>query len=835
MASFFKKTAVKEIGEGIQIKLQKWVIAVCLVVFSLLPIQPQAASAAENMPFIGETQKQAAIHRGATAEYRVVKTISASDTVLVIDQFTNQQNEKWYRVVHQGVTGWVNSVNVKMQTKAEPFMFAAGTTAEILKGAEKNTYPVKEKLEQNALVQVLGTFINKKYNQIWYNVQTPNSKGWIPLEELQKKPNTYSGYVSKLGLEVRKGAEASYKSVHKLTANEKVTIIDYITNSNSEPWYRLELASGTKGWVEADKLSLLKSAKPSEPAKPEEPAKPQDLEKKVYAKLSPTIIHSGAETRYRVVYQAPVNFELPSISEFINKYNEKWLRVEYVPGKFGWVKEQDTSTERALSSIYYVQSSGANVRKGAETSYPKIAALNYGSAVKVVDQFTNKAGELWYRIKLNATTFGWISASLLSEKAIPLNEGRYVGTYQAELRTGAGYNNTFLEKLRFGSKVTAMGETINDAGEKWVNITSENGKIGWVPEWEVYQSLSDRQYVYAKSSSTVYKSASASSKAAASVKSGETLTVLRPMNNWLNVETSKGTRGWIETAKTGTFIPTALTNPVIAATSRTDTELRFTKTKSFNLSYKLLSDRSLQLNTSGIQVDLPSSSIKGIKSISNSGSSLIVTPEPGYLFTVRDKSNQLMITVLPTGLKGKKIILDAGHGGKDSGAIGPTKLYEKTVNLAVIKYLGDLLEKNGASVIYTRDDDTFLELYERTDISNASDADMFISVHQNSSTSKSVRGSEVYFNTAYNFNGAKSQELSKIISASLTNQIGTYNRGTNTANFYVLKHNELPSVLVELAFISNPTEESWLRSDSVRRSAAQGIYNGVEKYFTGGY
>ncbi|MCD7034462.1 SH3 domain-containing protein [Metabacillus sp. GX 13764] len=930
-------------------------------------MQSQGVHAAEKVPFIGKTQASAAIHRGATEAYKTVKTISAANTVLVIDQFTNQQNEKWYKVVYQGVTGWVHSESIKEQNDTAAYMFTEDQNAEVLSGAEKGTYAVKEKLDENALVKVLGTFINQKQNEIWYNVQTPHSKGWIPFKELQLKPDTYSGYVAKSGLELRRGADVSYTSVHQLLTNEKVTVVDFF--AGKEPWYRLKLENGTMGWTEAEKLSIEQSVKPADlskkvyakaaptiihsgaetsyktvysaPANSEftaiaefinkdsekwfrveylpgkfgwvkqadtktqpalssvyyvqtadanvrrgaetsysivasltkgsavkvidqftnnagelwyrlelengtagwtkaeqlttEQVKPADLSKTVYAKISPTVIHSGAETRYKVVYQAPVNFELPAIAEFTNAASEKWFRVEYLPGKLGWVKQADTSTEPALSSIYYVQVQAANVRKGADTSYSKVTTLNYGNAVKVVDQFTNKSGELWYRIKLNATTFGWISASLLSEKAITLNEGRYIGTYQAELRSGADYSNSFVEKLRFGSKITVMGETINDAGETWLNIQSENGKNGWIPSWEAYKSLSDRQYAYTKSSTSIYRSASASSKAAASVKSGETLTVLRPLNGWLNVETAKGVRGWIQADKTAAFIPVSLASPVVAATSKTDTELRWTKTKSFDLSYKLLSDRSLQFNTKGINVDLPSQQIKGIKNISQSGSTLTVTPQPGYMFTVRNKSDKLVISVLPTGVYGKTIVLDAGHGGKDSGAVGPSRLYEKTVNLGVILYLGDLLEKNGAKVIYTRDDDTFLELYERTDISNASDADMFVSVHQNSSTSKSARGSEVYFNTAYNFNGEKSRVLSDTIENALTKQVGTYERGTNTANFYVLKHNELPSVLVELAFVSNPTEEAKLRTEAFRKSAAQGIFNGIANYFTGGY
>lgn len=174
-----------------------------------------------------------------------------------------------------------------------------------------------------------------------------------------------------------------------------------------------------------------------------------------------------------------------------------------------------------------------------------------------------------------------------------------------------------------------------------------------------------------------------------------------------------------------------------------------------------------------------------------------------------------------------RLIIDPGHGGLDSGAVGPTGLKEKDVNLAVAKKLANYL-LSVAEVKLTRDCDRQLGSDENTDlrarVNIAEDwqADYFISVHCNAGGS-SAKGVETY---AYK-PGGKGEKLAKAIQAELVKATGLVDRGVKFANYYVLRKTSMPAVLVELAFISNPVEEKLLKDpawqDKVARAIAQGV------------
>jgi N-acetylmuramoyl-L-alanine amidase len=223
------------------------------------------------------------------------------------------------------------------------------------------------------------------------------------------------------------------------------------------------------------------------------------------------------------------------------------------------------------------------------------------------------------------------------------------------------------------------------------------------------------------------------------------------------------------------------------------------------------------------------------------------------------------------GLKIGKIVIDAGHGGHDTGTIGPNGLLEKDVVLDVAKRLGRLLEARlGAEVIYTRQDDTFIPLETRTAIANRERADLFISIHANSSRDSDARGVETYY---LNFTSSpealevaarenavseksihelqdlvkkialkekieESREFAGDVQESLygglaLNNAGIRNRGTKKAPFIVLIGANMPSILAEISFVSNPTDERKLETSEHRQRIAESLYRGVSKYVSG--
>jgi len=225
--------------------------------------------------------------------------------------------------------------------------------------------------------------------------------------------------------------------------------------------------------------------------------------------------------------------------------------------------------------------------------------------------------------------------------------------------------------------------------------------------------------------------------------------------------------------------------------------------------------------------------------------------------------------------KGWVIVIDAGHGGKDPGAVGSFS-YEKNIVLAVALKTGELIKKNikNATVIYTRDDDTFVELGERADIANRNKADLFISIHANGNKSPNARGTETFimglskdeanlevamkenevillekdYSTKYEGFDPKSPEsyiiftlmqnvfreqstyLASLIQTQYKERVNRADRGVQEAGFYVLFMTTMPSILTEIGFITNPTEEKYINSREGQEYLASAIFRACRDY-----
>lgn len=220
------------------------------------------------------------------------------------------------------------------------------------------------------------------------------------------------------------------------------------------------------------------------------------------------------------------------------------------------------------------------------------------------------------------------------------------------------------------------------------------------------------------------------------------------------------------------------------------------------------------------------------------------------------------------GLKARKIVIDAGHGGHDPGTIGHGGLQEKDLVLDVALRLEKRLrEELGVEVVMTRDKDEFVELVERTAIANSGNADLFLSIHANSSRSRKARGIETYYlnfagtphaeSVAARENAAsaatmkdlqglvktimlntkipESRDFAAAVQESMVDNVRsvspeTPDRGVHTAPFYVLIGATMPSVLAEIAFVSHPDEERLLKKSDFRDTIAESLLGGVRSY-----
>ncbi|HZD60031.1 MAG TPA: N-acetylmuramoyl-L-alanine amidase [Anaerolineae bacterium] len=180
------------------------------------------------------------------------------------------------------------------------------------------------------------------------------------------------------------------------------------------------------------------------------------------------------------------------------------------------------------------------------------------------------------------------------------------------------------------------------------------------------------------------------------------------------------------------------------------------------------------------------------------------------------------------------IAVDAGHGGNDSGAVAPSNgLKEKDVNLAVALKLRDLLKAASFEVVMTRSTDVYVGLSQRATIANNANADIFVSIHHNSTLSTAAVGTSVYYYPTSQ-DGAL---LAKIVQEELVKALGWAgvsgkDDGIHSADFAVLRETVMPAVLCEAAFLSNPNEAALLATDSFRQKEAQGIRNGIIKYLS---
>ncbi|HTZ74592.1 MAG TPA: N-acetylmuramoyl-L-alanine amidase [Candidatus Aquilonibacter sp.] len=221
------------------------------------------------------------------------------------------------------------------------------------------------------------------------------------------------------------------------------------------------------------------------------------------------------------------------------------------------------------------------------------------------------------------------------------------------------------------------------------------------------------------------------------------------------------------------------------------------------------------------------------------------------------------------GLKIHRIVIDPGHGGHDTGTIGPHGLLEKDLCLDVALRLGRMIEQKlpGAQVIYTRQTDTFIPLEERTEIANRAKADLFISIHANSSPDPTARGVETYYlnfttspesmevaarenadsqeslhdlqdlikQIARNDKVEESKDFAEDVQQSLSHKLEAVSpaerdRGVKQAPFVVLIGANMPSILAEISFVSNPSDERLLKGTAERQRIASGLYAGIANY-----
>ena len=381
------------------------------------------------------------------------------------------------------------------------------------------------------------------------------------------------------------------------------------------------------------------------------------------------------------------------------------------------------------------------------------------------------------------------SETVQAETVITNGTAVYVTGDVVNLRTGAGTSYERAGQVLEGDKLTVCGNANDSDGKKWYQVQMEDGAKFWIASWLVSVEADNTELEVStgvRMDAVLKQPVQDGRKTVFAIKNGEG-----------NIHCVDGV-----------------------------TETRLTLTlDNVNIRQAMTAqkgDFSLQVISSG-----------------NGKAVVTLTYSKGSYADVVQEGDWLTLNCYETGstLSGRTIVLDPGHGGVDVGGQGITMKHvtDADIGYTVAVKLQKLLEAEGAHVVFTRGDLARNErvfMTERIEMSNNLEPDIYISIHANSTEEQTkATGAETY---TYNGNiytqKAMADNLAEHIRAGLATTTGEKSV-TKSANFYVLRMNNHPSVLVETAYLSNPHDEALLATDTYRQKLAEGIYAGVVEYF----
>lgn len=504
-----------------------------------------------------------------------------------------------------------------------------------------------------------------------------------------------------------------------------------------------------------------------------------------------------------------------------------------------------------------IEVNALNVRSGPGTQFQIIDSVKKGEQFSVLED-----KDRWYKIQLHNNQLGWVASWLVSEQTIQSNQLVKVQVVEAvsngiNVRTGPSLSFpvvTSIKKQEFYPILENNGE--------WIQIQLNPQTVGWVASWVVvtsHQEVKPSQAASADVSRSVAITANilnlrsgpnTSSTILDKLTKGQVVNLLKIQDGWYQVKTNQHT-GWIASeyaqqtdTNSNTSSEQQKENPPVNDSTTAPPDGQTSQPGSPESS-PISQAPHVVIPKTGINIRSgPGTSYNILMSV-NQGDTFTIINTHGDWFEIAladskkgfvagwvvqavgidNVENNRSIAGL---LKGKTIVIDPGHGGIDVGAIGSHfKTLEKELCLSTSLLLESKLKAAGSNVIMTRNTDIFLSLPQRVALSTKHKADAFISVHYNTNHSSSVNGTIVYH---YNAKG-NDVKLAKLVQQEIVQKNGLKDLGARQGNFYVLRENPQLSILVEAAFLSNYNDELVSRNRTFQDKVAEGIFQGVLKYF----
>ncbi|WP_146812753.1 SH3 domain-containing protein [Halobacillus faecis] len=472
-----------------------------------------------------------------------------------------------------------------------------------------------------------------------------------------------------------------------------------------------------------------------------------------------------------------------------------------------------------------IQVDHLNVRNGPGTDYDRIGKVHTGETYTILEEKDN-----WLKIKRSGKD-GWVAKWLTKVKAEQATSGSYSSKYDyLRIRSAPNLDGKIEGYLMKGDVVEPKKKD-----GKWVYVQKGNTK-GWVhgdyltkDNRETHEPPKEKEADEDQSSTVkgtvkvgtavlnVRSDNSTRGRILTTIRKGETYEYIAKKDRWYQIKYSSGKTGWVagwlvnETDNNQTNTPTSKNTYV--SLSYNGTNLR----SGPSTNYKIVGR-----GNKGDRFEIISKEGQWYKISYNSKTAYVA----GWI--VEEVNHESVSTAPKTSnsLKGKTIMIDAGHGGRDPGAVGRSGSYEKTLTLDTAFILKSQLESNGAKVLMTRTNDEYISLSIRSFHSNRSNADAFISLHYNAAPVNVIAsGLNSYYYSS------KDKALADSLQASIVAHTGLRDRGTKKGNFHVIRENNKPSVLLELGFLSDAREEQTVKTRSYQTKASQGITEGLIHYF----
>lgn len=554
-------------------------------------------------------------------------------------------------------------------------------------------------------------------------------------------------------------------------------------------------------------------------------------------------VRSGPGTNYSIAGRAYKGQAYDVVST-----SGQWVKVKLPENKFGWLanwlvtitstpvatkpnnenKTTPTTNNSTNQTISYalIKSGTVNIRSGAGTQFAIVLKAKAGQKYKILGNQKD-----WYQVDLGSSKKGWVANwVVVLEKSVPAQSSNVQGN-TAKPPTGTGTDSS-----------TAPNNTQNPAPTSPQDLDMVSGTV------------MEKQIITTTSGINLRKGPGTNHGVITTLGQGVYLSVYRGTTDWYLVEHSAGQKGWI-----AAWLTKEVSKVPEQVDEATGFEIRISGTAQDPLIdlvgvegeyqgvpdsegywYKLILPSMTVTEEKVVPVNLGGIQRYEIKSLYDDSRGMEIT------FYFADKLSCSLIPkaqgkalqlVFPKGtLVGKVIAIDPGHGGYDPGAVGKGGLYEKDVALDIACELADELRKAGATVILTRETDVYVTLPNRANLANQNKADIFISIHANASVKSTVAGTSTYYYApasipALAAQGDQRKALAQAVQNQMVKSLGTRNIGILQENFAVTRLTQMPSILVETAFISNPDEEKLLADEQFRSKTALAISQGVFDYF----